>query len=78
MNIWYVCCICWFGLFCGDTFRFFFLLGHTYEDIDQRFNVISRTLKRQDIDSMQQLLDLVTENTSPTKSLRTSCHLEYI
>ena len=37
----------------------FLLVGHTHEDIDQRFSVISGTLKRQDIDSMQELLELI-------------------
>ncbi len=58
--------------------RYIFLVGHTHEDVDQRFSVISGTLKRQDINSMQQLLDLVKEGTSPTKTFRISRHLEYI
>ena len=56
----------------------FLLVGHTHEDIDQIFSVIFGTLKRQDVDSMQQLLDLVKEGTSPTETFRISRHLEYI
>ena len=56
----------------------FLLVWYTYENIDPRFSAISGTLKRQDINSMQQLLDLVKEGTSPTKTFRISRHLEYI
>jgi hypothetical protein len=42
----------------------FLLVGHTHEEINQKFSVISGTPKRQDIDSMQQLLGLVKEDTS--------------
>ena len=34
----------------------FLIVGHTYDDIDQRFNVISNILKRQDILSLKQML----------------------
>ena len=74
IHVRYVCCTCWFGLFC----LCFLLVGHTHEDIDQKFNVIFGTFKRQDIDSMQQLLDLVKEGTSPTQTYKISRHLEYI
>ena len=36
-----------------EVYLSFLLVGHTHEDIDQRFSVISGTLKRQDIDSLQ-------------------------
>ena len=34
----------------------FLIVGHTHNDIDQRFNVISNILKRQDILSLKQML----------------------
>ena len=37
----------------------FLIVGHTHEDIDQRFSIISRALKRQDILSLKQMLALV-------------------
>ena len=36
----------------AEVYLSFLLVGHTHEDIDQRFSVISGTLKRQDIDSL--------------------------
>ena len=56
----------------------FLLVGYTHEDIDQRFSVILRTLKRQDIDSLQELLELIKKRASHTKAFATSRHLEYI
>ena len=47
-----------FGLLRRGIFEFF-LVGHTHEDIDQRFSVISSTLKCHNIDSMQELLELL-------------------
>ena len=41
-------------------------------------SIIYGVRRQQDIDSMQQLLDLVKGSTSPIESFRTSCHLEYI
>jgi hypothetical protein len=32
---------------------------HMHEDIDQRFRIISNTLKRTNIDSLKELLELV-------------------
>ena len=55
----------------------FLLVGYTHEDIDQRFSVISGTLKRQDIDSLQELLELIKKGASHTE-LATSRHLEYV
>jgi hypothetical protein len=37
----------------------FLIVGHTHEDIDQCFNIISNTLKRTNIDSLKELLELV-------------------
>ena len=56
----------------------FFLVGHTHEDIDQRFSVISGILKRQDIDSLQELLELIKKEASHIEAFATSRHLEYV
>ena len=53
-------------------------MGYTHEDIDQRFSVISGTLKRQDIDSLQELLELIKKGASHTEAFATSRHLEYV
>ena len=46
-------CVALVGLgYFAEVYLSFLLVGHTHEDIDQRFNVISSTLKRHDIDSM--------------------------
>ena len=37
----------------------FFIVGHTHEDIDQKFSTIFETLKSRDIDSLKELLELV-------------------
>ena len=62
----------------AEVYLNFLLVGHTHEDIDQRFSVISRTLKRQDIDSLQQLLELIKKGASHTEAFATSRHLEYV
>ena len=56
----------------------FLIVGHTHEDIDQKFNTISKTLKSRDIDSMKELLELVRKKASHTKAFATSRHLEYV
>ena len=42
----------------------FFIVGHTHEDIDQRFNIISNMLKRTNINSLKELLGLIEQGTS--------------
>jgi hypothetical protein len=37
----------------------FLIVGHTHQDIDQRFSIISNTLKRTTIDLLKELLELV-------------------
>ena len=37
----------------------FLIVGHMHEDIDQRFSIISNTLKRTNIDLLKELLELV-------------------
>ena len=62
----------------AEMYLSFLLVGHTHEDIDQRFSVIYGTLKRQDIDSLQQLLELIKKGASHTEAFATSRHLEYV
>ena len=62
----------------AEVYLSFLLVGHTHEDIDQRFSVISGTLKRQDIDSLQELLELIKKGASHTEAFATSRHLEYV
>lgn len=56
----------------------FLIVGHTHEDIDQRFSIISNTLKRTDIDSLQELLQLVEKGTSYTEAFVSARHLENV
>jgi hypothetical protein len=44
----------------------FLIVGHTHEDIDQQFSIISITSKRQDVDFVGQLLQLINEGISFT------------
>ena len=37
----------------------FLIIGHIYEDIDQKFSTISGTLKSRNIYSLKELLELV-------------------
>lgn len=46
----------------------FLLVGHMHKDIDQRFNIISNTLKKTDIDSMKEMLALLEKETSPREA----------
>jgi hypothetical protein len=56
----------------------FLIVGHTYEDIDQRFSIISNTLKRHDVDSLRQLLQLINEGASFTESFVNARLLENV
>ena len=70
-------CVVLVGLrYFAEVYLSFLLVGHTHEDIDQRFSVISRTLKRQDIDSLQELLELIKKGASHIEAFATSKHLE--
>ena len=53
-------------------------MGHTHEDIDQKFSTISRTLKSRDIDLLKELLELVRKGASHIEAFATSRHLEYV
>jgi hypothetical protein len=56
----------------------FLIVGHTHEDIDQRFNIISNTLKKTNIDSLKELLELVQRGTSYTEAFVSARHLENV
>ena len=72
-------CVVLVGLrYFAEVYLSFLLVGYTHKDIDQRFSVISGTLKRQDIDSLQELLELIKKGASYTEAFATSRHLEYV
>jgi hypothetical protein len=56
----------------------FLLVGHTHEDIDQRFSTISAALKRQDIHSLKELLSIKKEKPTRTEPFVVAEHLEHI
>ena len=62
----------------AEVYLSFLLVGHTHEDIDQRFSVISDTLKRHGIDSMQELLELIQKGASHSEAFTKTRHLEYV
>ena len=61
-----------------EVYLNFLLIGHTHEDIDQRFSVISSKLKCHNIDSIQELLELIQKGAFHTEDFTTSRHLEYV
>jgi hypothetical protein len=56
----------------------FLIVGHTHEDIDQRFSIISNMLKRTNINSLKELLELVQRGTSYTEAFVSTRHLENV
>jgi len=56
----------------------FLIVGHTHEDINQRFNVILNVLKRRDIDRLEEMLKLVEKGASYTKAFVSACKLEHV
>ena len=56
----------------------FFIVGHTHEDINQRFSIISGVLKRQDIDSVKEMLAFIERGTSYTDAFTTASLMEHI
>ena len=56
----------------------FLIVGHTHEDIDQRFSYISSALKRQDIDSLEEMLQIIRERPTFTEPFIHAEHLEHI
>jgi hypothetical protein len=53
-------------------------VGHTHEDIDQRFSIISKTLKRTNIDSLKELMELVEQGSSTMEAFVSARHLENV
>jgi hypothetical protein len=56
----------------------FLIMGHTHEDIDQCFSIISNTLKKTNIDSLKELLELVQQGTSYMEAFVSAKHLENV
>ena len=56
----------------------FLIVGHTHEDIDQRFSCISSMLKRSDVDSLKEMLNLIQRGTSPTEAFVSARLLENV
>jgi hypothetical protein len=56
----------------------FRIVEHTHEDIDQRFSIISNTLKRTNIDSLKELMQLVEIRTSYKEAFVSGWHLENV
>ena len=54
---------------------YFLIVGHTHEDIDQKFSVLSRVLKRQDVLSLRDMLALVESGSSSADVTFTSAEL---
>ena len=77
----YIFCLCGTVVALGflEEIRLsFFIIGHTHEDIDQRFSYISSTLKRQHIDSLEETLQIICEHPTFTEPFIRAKHLEYI
>ena len=56
----------------------FLIVGHTHEDIDQRFSFISSALKRQDTDFLEEMLQIIHERPTFNDPFIDAEHLEYI
>ena len=56
----------------------FLIMGHTHEDIDQKFSIISNVLKRKDIDTLDEMLQLVEKGTSYMEAFVKARKLEHI
>jgi hypothetical protein len=60
----FVLCVALVGLgYFQEVQLCFLIVRHTYEDIDQCFSIISNTLKRTNIDSLKELLELMQRGT---------------
>ena len=62
----------------AEVYLSFLLVGHTHEDIDQRFSVMFSILKRHDIDSMQGLMELIQKEASHIEAFTSTRHLQYV
>lgn len=56
----------------------FLIVGHTHEDIDQRFSSISSALKLRDINSLKELLQIIQEKPSRSEPFIRAEHLEHV
>ena len=56
----------------------FLIVGHTHEDIDQRLSFISSALKRQNIDSLEEMLQIIRERPTFIEPFIHTEHLEHI
>ena len=56
----------------------FLIVGHTHEDIDQQFSIISGVLKRQDIDSVKEMLALIERGASYIEAFTSTSLMEHI
>lgn len=72
-------CAAFIGLgFFQEVQLSFLIVGHTLKDIDYRFSIISNTLKRKDINSMDELLALVEKRTLYTEAFVSARKLENV
>ena len=72
-------CVVVVGLdYFAEVYLSFILVEHTHENIDQRFSVISSTMKRHNLDLMQELLELIQKGASHIEAFTTVRHLEYV
>ena len=72
-----MCEPCCARIFSGGAFSFL-IVGHTHEDIDQRFSIISGVLKRQDIDSVKDMLAFIERGASYTEAFTSASLMEHI
>ena len=61
-----------------EVFLSFLIVGHTHEDIDQQFSIISSGLKQQDIDSVKEMLALIERGASSTEAFTSASLMEHI
>ena len=66
-----------FGYF-WEVRLFLLIVGHTHEDIDQRFNIIFGVFKRQDIDSVKEMLAFIKRGASYTEAFTSASLMEHI
>jgi hypothetical protein len=56
----------------------FLIVGPTHKNVDQRFSIISNTLKRTNINSLKELLELVQRGTSYTEAFVSARNLKNV
>ena len=64
--------------FFKDVHLSFIIVGHTHVDIDQHLSNKSSALKRQDIDYLEEMLQIIRERPTFTEPFIHAEHLEYI